>query len=110
MTMALLSVLIKTLAPQIADGVPLAVTPTESGIDAYLDTKTSVTFLANLLENALQNPTVMVELMKYIGSAQLPEGVTAADIQEVIVNVGEYLQKTTRLEVGLSLVKYQQAQ
>lgn len=103
---AILQSLLTALAPQIANGVPMAVTLTENGAEIYFDTRTSVTFLAALMENLMKNPTIMGALLSQIGDISIP-GVTQEEISQIIAGLPDYLIKTTKLEIGLSLTNYQ---
>ena len=104
LTRAMIGVLLKALAPQIEGGVPLTVAPTSVGADIYLDTATSVTFLATLLQGALQNPDIQAKLQEYLSGVNLP-GVNPDQLAGLLQALPQYLMKTTKLEIGLSLVK-----
>ena len=103
-TKALLMVMIESLAPQIAGGVPMALEPTAVGADLYFDTATSVTFLATVLQNVLKNPELSALLQQELGKLDLP-GVKPEQVGALLQALPGYLTKTTRLEIGLSLVK-----
>lgn len=101
---ALVQALAATAAPQLSQGMPLTVAPTDAGADIYFDTKTSVTFLATLLQNVMKNPEIMQGINSYLASIDLP-GLKPEEIAEVMQKLPQFLEHTTRLEIGLSLVK-----
>lgn len=102
---AILKSLLSALAPQIATGVPMAVTPTQSGAEIYFDTQTSVTFLASIFENLMKDPVIAGALQSQLGNITLP-GVTPEQIAQILADLPQYLIKTTKLEIGLSLTNY----
>lgn len=104
LTRAMLGVLLKAIAPQISGGVPLALTPTEQGADIYFDTATSVTFLSTLLNDALSNPDILAAVKSALASANIPE-LNPQEVEALLQNLPQFLINTTRLEIGLSLVK-----
>lgn len=104
LTRAMIGVLLKALAPQIAGGVPLTVTPTAVGADIYFDTATSVTFLSTLLQEAMKSPEIMAAVQQALGGVEIP-GIDSGQIAALLQQLPQYLIKTTKLEIGLSLVK-----
>ena len=100
---ALLKSVLTALAPQIADGIPLTITPTDKGVALYFDTATSVTFLANVLGGMLQNPSIAAALQQKLASFELP-GLTPEQMQAILADMPGFLEKTTRLELGLELI------
>lgn len=102
---ALIKSLLAAVAPQLSGGVPLTATPTTRGIDIYFDTATSVTFLSQVLKGVIENPELMAAIKKQLAGITIP-GVSEEQINSVLDNLTLFLQHTTRLEVGLSLVKY----
>lgn len=102
---AFIQALAVTFAPQLSEGIPLSLTPTQNGVDIYFDTKTSVTFLSTILENMLKNPEIVQALQTYLSELKLP-GMSQEEMAGILQNLPGFLEKTTRLEVGLSLVKY----
>lgn len=104
LTRAMIGVFLKALAPQIEGGIPLTVSPSPSGADIYLDTAASVTFLSTLLRDALQNHEILAKLQDYLTGASLP-GVNPENLSDLLQKLPQYLMKTTRLEIGLSLVR-----
>ena len=103
---AFATVLLKAFAPQLPGGIPLAVTPTSAGVDIYLDTATSVTFLSTVLQDMMQNPTIMEALKNALASVELPE-VDPSEISGLLQKLPQFLIATTKLEIGLSLVAAQ---
>lgn len=101
---AFIEVLLKAIAPQVSGGIPLSVSPTAKGAEIYLDTETSVTFLATLLQDALSDPVIMGALQKALGSVELPN-VSPEELAGIIQKLPQFLTATTKLEIGLSLVK-----
>ncbi|MDE5957271.1 MAG: hypothetical protein K2G78_03060, partial [Muribaculaceae bacterium] len=104
LTRAMIGVLLKALAPQIAGGVPLTVEPTAAGADIYFDTATSVTFLATLLQEAMKSPEIMAAVQQALGGVEIP-GVRSEQLAGILQQLPQYLIKTTKLEIGLQLVK-----
>ena len=104
LTRAMLGVLLKAIAPQISGGVPLTLSLTERGADIYFDTRTSVTFLATLLKDAMASPEIMAALKGAFDGVTLP-GVDPEDIESILRQLPQFLINTTRLEIGLSLVE-----
>lgn len=104
LTRAMIGVLLKALAPQIAGGVPLTVEPTAAGADIYFDTATSVTFLATLLQEAMKSPEIMAAVQQALGGVEIP-GVSSGQLAGILQQLPQYLIKTTKLEIGLQLVK-----
>ena len=103
---AFATVLLKAFAPQLPGGIPLTVTPTSAGVDIYLDTATSVTFLSTVLQDMMQNPTIMEALKNALASVELPE-VDPAEMSGLLQKLPQFLIATTKLEIGLSLVAAQ---
>lgn len=103
---ALISVLLKAFAPQIANGIPLTVAPTATGADIYLDTATSVIFMATVLQDMMQNQVIITAIQNALASAQLPE-LDPTEVADIIQKLPVILTQTTKLEIGLSLVKKQ---
>ncbi|MDE6010537.1 MAG: DUF4925 domain-containing protein [Muribaculaceae bacterium] len=104
LTKAMVEVLIKALAPQISGGVPLTVEPTAKGADIYISTETSVTFLATVLQYALANPAIAGALQEAIGSSNIPQ-LSPEDLAGLLQKLPQFLEATTKLEIGLSFVK-----
>lgn len=100
---ALLKSVLTALAPQIAEGIPLTISPTDKGVALYFDTATSVTFLANVLGGMLQNPSIAAALQQKLASLELP-GLTPEQMQAILADLPGFLEKTTRLELGLELI------
>lgn len=105
MTKAMLEVLLTSLAPGIRDGVPLSVAMEEKGVAIYFGTQTSVQFLAGLLQTAMKNPEIMQTLQAYLTKIDLP-GLDPTKLQTILQALPTYLEHTTRLEIGLSLINY----
>lgn len=101
---AIIQSLAAAFAPQLRDGIPLTVSATDAGAEIYFDTQTSVTFLSQLLGNLLKNPEISDALQAYLASLDLP-GVSQEDLAGILQALPGFLEKTTRLEIGLSLVK-----
>ncbi len=102
---ALLQSLLETLAPQIANGIPMTLTPTLNGADIYFDTPASVNFLASIMTHLLENPQVSEALQSVIASLELP-GLTPEQVNAILTQLPTFLINTTRLELGLSLSYY----
>ncbi|MDE6558934.1 MAG: hypothetical protein K2K29_03505, partial [Muribaculaceae bacterium] len=101
---ALIKSLLATIAPQLSQGIPLEMAPTQEGADIYFNTQTSVTFMANLMQNLLSNPVIAGTLKEYLQSIHLPQ-IPDGDVEAVLAQLPAYLEKTTKLEIGLSLVR-----
>lgn len=101
---AIVGVLLKAFAPSLANGIPLTVAPTQKGADIYLDTQTSVTFMATVLNDALQNPVIAGALKQTIVDAGLPN-LDPTMVEGLLQQLPTLLMKTTKFEVGLSFVK-----
>lgn len=99
---AMIASLLKALAPQIAGGIPLTVGLTAEGADIYFDTATSVTFLATLLQDMMQNPQIAGALQQYLAGVNQP-GVDPEKLAGLLQMLPSYLQATTKLEIGLAL-------
>lgn len=102
---AMVKALIKAIQPFLCDGVPLVVAPTENGVDIYLDTSTSVEFLSSLLGDMLQQPAIAGALQSYLAGLQLPN-ISPEELQGVLTQLPAFLEKTTKLEVGLAFEKF----
>ncbi|MDE6811198.1 MAG: DUF4925 domain-containing protein [Muribaculaceae bacterium] len=100
---ALLKSLITTITPQLSDGIPLEVNVTQSGADIYFNTQTSIVFLSNLLKNMMDNPVILTALKEYLASLDLPQ-LPESDLEAVLSQLPSFLEKTTRLEIGLSMM------
>lgn len=103
---ALLKSLLTTISPQLSQGIPLEVATTEKGVDIYFDTDTSVRFLASLLQNLLEDPVISTALKTYLEQLNLPQ-LPPSDIDALLGNLSTFLERTTCLEIGLSLEKWQ---
>lgn len=99
--------LLEAITPQIADGISLKIMPTEKGADIYFDTATSVSFLANLLEDILSNPEIVGAIQTQLASMSLP-GLTPEQFQEILAGMPTFLERTTKLEIGLCLIGVKQ--
>lgn len=98
------SILLKAFAPQLSGGIPMSIIMEGENVDIYFDTATSVTFLATVLNDALQNPEVLKALHQALASANIPE-LNPEDIAGILQQLPGFLISTTRLEIGLSMVK-----
>ncbi len=99
--------LLSTIAPMIADGLPMAYAKTDKTLDIYVNTEIAAALIQKMVTPMLKDPTVAAalkaELMKYPElEPYLP------DIMKVLSNLDSYLLKTTKLEVGLSFVTFTQ--
>ncbi|MDE6271945.1 MAG: DUF4925 domain-containing protein [Muribaculaceae bacterium] len=103
---AIAKALVATLEPGLKDGIYLTVTPTASGAEIYFDTHSSIQFISALMENLIKEPEVTTALQAYLGSLDLPD-VNPEELEGLIEKLPGFLEKTTRLEIGLSLVNYQ---
>lgn len=101
---AIVKSLITAIQPSIRDGVPLTVAPGNNGTDIYLDTKTSVVFLSTLAKDLLTNPEIAAKIKAYLAELQIPD-LTPEQIDGIFAQLPGFLEKTTKLEVGLSFVK-----
>lgn len=99
---ALLQALMTTIKPQLSQGIPLTITPGENGADIYFDTAASVTFLSSLMENILSNPRIATALQEYLASLDIPS-LSQEEINAILTQLPTFLEKTTKLEIGLSL-------
>lgn len=102
--LAVLKSLLATVSPEISDGVPMNVGATEKGVDIYFDTEKSITFLSTLMQNLLENKVVADALAAQLPLIQIP-GLTPEQLQTILGGIAGYLEKTTKLEVGMSFVK-----
>ena len=101
--------LVKELVPvflqMTMQGIPVQVSKSETGVNAYLDTKTLLTIIGQVVNVALQHPEILEKLLKF-----LPDDAETADtlqlIQELLPQIETILSNTTRLELGLSLTPY----
>ncbi len=97
--------LVATVSPQLSEGIYLTVMPTSKGADIYFDTRSSVTFISALMQNLLSEPEIASALQEYLGSLDLPD-LSQEELAGLLQQLPGFLEKTTKLEVGLSLVNY----
>lgn len=100
--------LVAALAPQIASGIPMAYTLTDSTFDLYFDTQTAMTVFNQVIAPMLQDPQakqlIAAELAKYPELAsRLPE------INDAIDRLPELIAASLNFEFGLSFLKYNPA-
>ncbi len=101
---AIVKSLIAAIQPSISGGIPLTVSGSGSGIDLYLDTKTSVVFLSSLMKDLLTDPVIASKIKEYLIGLDIPE-MSPEQLDGLIAQLPSFLEKTTRLEIGLSFVK-----
>lgn len=102
-TKGFIKAMLATLAPQIANGVPLTIEKNADGADIYFDTATSVVFLTTLMQNLMSEPAIASALQEFIANDNLP-GIDPALLQQIIPALPGYLEKTSKLEIGLRLL------
>lgn len=97
--------LIGELAPQLAAGIPMAYTKTDTGLQVYFDQNLAIPLLTTVLRTVISDSgtmqALMAELQKYPEIAQqLPQ------IAQALQQLPSYLERSTRFAFGLNLIKY----
>lgn len=92
------------LTPMLADGLPLTYNLQGNRLDVYLDSRTLLPIMKNVLLPLLEDKQLMNSLLDVLGAD--PD---LADLVKILPSVieaaDEIIAGTTRLEVGLRLVK-----
>lgn len=92
------------LTPMLADGLPLTYNLQGDRLDVYLDSRTLLPIMKNVLLPLLQDKQLMNSLLDVLG-ADPDLGALVKILPSVIEAADEIIAGTTRLEVGLRLVK-----
>lgn len=97
--------LIEALGPQLAAGVPVAYALGDGTLEVYLDTQTAVPVMSQVIAPLLADEKVgamlQTELAKYPHlKPYIPQ------IMEILQHLPLYLEKSSRLEFGLSFHRY----
>ena len=102
--------IVKELVPGVLQmtmaGIPVHISKTETGCNAYLGTETILTVLDMIAKAVAQNPEIIDVLM---GEApQTPEmAELISKLPQILPQLQTILANTTRIEIGLSLEPYQ---
>lgn len=105
---AFVDALLKAIAPSLSEGIDLSVQPTAKGADIFMDTDHSVIFLMTLFEDLLKEPEIKTALHQYLkdsGISDILPGILPEDADKLEESITTILENTTRLEIGLSLIK-----
>lgn len=96
--------ILSQLTPMLAEGLPLTYSLQGNRLDVYLDSRTLLPIMKNVLLPLLQDKQLMNSLLDVLGAD--PD---LADLVKILPSViegaDEIIAGTTRLEVGLRLVK-----
>ncbi len=96
---ALIQSLLLAIKPAMSEGLPLEWTPTQTGINLYLNTETCTDFIGLLLTELLKQPVLAQRLSAWLAEA----GLTEQQVEALLQQLPSLLQATTRLNIGLSL-------
>lgn len=96
---ALIQSLLLAIKPALSEGLPLEWTPTPSGINLYLNTKTCTDFIGLLLTEIVKQPVLAQRLSAWLAES----GLTEQQVEALLQQLPSILQATTRLNIGLSL-------
>lgn len=104
--MTLLKGLVPYFLNMTAEGIPMEYHKTEEALEVYLNTATLLSVMSEVMTQVAQNPEFIHELLGDILTNQQLAAI-APELQKLIPQIQNILQKTTKFEIGFSLQKYQ---
>lgn len=96
--------LLNRLRPMLSDGIPLNYirTDNDNGLKVYLDTELLLPLLQKHILPLLRDEAIIGKLMEYISQNK---GLASYITPEIIANLADVIEETTKVEIGLSFKK-----